>query len=67
MVKTNNYKLIKQDPRVIGAKPVYRSDNENTGGEFTWSFWLFMDKTQSIVTDSMKEKEKNGAGEIMFC
>ena len=52
MVKTNNYKLIKQDPRVIGAKPVYRSDNENTGGEFTWSFWLFMDKTQSIVTDS---------------
>jgi len=52
MVKTNNYKLIKQDPRVIGAKPVYRSDNENTGGEFTWSFWLFMDKTQSIVVDS---------------
>ena len=52
MVKTNNYKLIKQDPRVIGAKPVYRSDNENTGGEFTWSFWLFMDNTQSIVTDS---------------
>lgn len=52
MVKTNNYKLIKQDPRVVGSKPVYRSDNENTGGEFTWSFWLYMDSTQSVVTDS---------------
>ena len=40
MLKTNNYKLIKQDPRVVGSVPVYRSDNENTGGEFTWSFWL---------------------------
>ena len=32
MVKSNNYRLIKQNPTLPGSKPVYRSDNENTGG-----------------------------------
>lgn len=51
MVKSNNYRLIKQNPTLPGSKPVYRSDNENTGGEYTWSVWLYMDQAQSLIKD----------------
>ena len=36
-------KMVHQDPRVRGSKPVLRSVNEREGLEFTWSVWLFID------------------------
>ena len=36
-------KMVHQDPRVKGSKPVLRSVNEREGLEFTWSVWLFID------------------------
>lgn len=37
------FKVIHQDPKVKGSKPVLRSVNEREGLEFTWSVWLFID------------------------
>ena len=36
-------KIIHQDPKVSGSKPILRSVNEREGLEFTWSVWLFID------------------------
>ena len=51
MVKSNNYLRIVQDPTVDGSIPVYRSDNENKGTEFTWSVWIYMDNVQTYAAD----------------
>lgn len=47
MVDTDKYLVIPQDPTKKKSKAIYRSDNEDKGTEFTWSVWLFIDKTQS--------------------
>lgn len=36
-------KIIHQDPKVSGSKPILRSVNEREGLEFTWSVWIFID------------------------
>ena len=36
-------KLVHQDPKVKGSKPVLRSVNAREGLEFTWSVWLYID------------------------
>jgi len=36
-------KIIEQDPKINGAIPVLRSNNERYGTEFTYSVWLFID------------------------
>tara|TARA_Y100000591_G_C21775483_1_gene668043 strand:- start:169 stop:1101 length:933 start_codon:yes stop_codon:yes gene_type:complete len=37
------FKVVPQDPKEKGSKPVIRSVNEREGLEFTWSVWLFID------------------------
>lgn len=36
-------KQFRQDPKSADGKPIYRSNNENKGIEFTWSSWLKLD------------------------
>jgi hypothetical protein len=36
-------KQIRQDPKLADGKPIYRSNNEDKGIEFTWSSWLKLD------------------------
>jgi hypothetical protein len=33
-------KQIRQNPHLVDSKPIYRSNNEDKGIEFTWSSWL---------------------------
>jgi|UniRef100_A0A6C0C1S0 hypothetical protein len=35
--------IIEQDPKINGAIPIMRSDNERYGTEFTYSVWIFID------------------------
>jgi hypothetical protein len=36
-------KQIRQNPKLADSKPIYRSNNEDKGIEFTWSSWLKLD------------------------
>jgi hypothetical protein len=43
MINSKQLMIIPQDPSVKGSKPIYRSDNERHGIEFTWSVWINID------------------------
>jgi hypothetical protein len=43
MINSNQMMIIPQDPSIKGAKPIYRSNNEREGLEFTWSVWIKVD------------------------
>lgn len=48
MIDANNTTLIiPQDPSTSGAKTIYRSINQQTGIEFTWSVWIFINNIPS--------------------
>lgn len=47
---TNVKKQIRQDPKLDGSKPIYRSNNEDKGIEFTWSSWLKLDQVPTTDT-----------------
>jgi len=49
MIDGNSYKSLSQDPSVT-KEIVSRSNNQNTGIEFTWAVWLKLDGFQSAVT-----------------
>lgn len=36
---------ISQDPKITGSQAIIRSNNQLTGIEFTWSVWLYIDKS----------------------
>jgi len=42
LVSGNDVKIISQDPKDNNSIPILRSNNQTTGLEFTWSFWLFI-------------------------
>jgi len=35
--------IVSSDPKDANSVPIFRSNNESTGLEFTWSTWLFID------------------------
>lgn len=41
--------IVSSDPKDANSVPIFRSNNESTGLEFTWSTWLFID---SIPTNN---------------
>lgn len=43
MINSKQLIIIPQDPSKRGAKPIYRSNNEREGIEFTWSVWINID------------------------
>ena len=43
MINSNQMMVIPQNPSIKGAKPIYRSNNEREGMEFTWSVWIKID------------------------
>jgi len=45
---TNVKKQIQQDPKLDNSKPIYRSNNEDKGIEFTWSSWLKLDQVPKV-------------------
>ena len=45
MIDSKKMMVIPQNPRIKGAVPVSRSDNEIHGMEFTWSVWIFIESS----------------------
>ena len=43
MINSMQMMQIPQDPSIKGAKPIYRSNNQREGMEFTWSVWIKID------------------------
>ena len=43
MVDAKQMIQIPQDPSASGAITIYRSENETTGVEFSWSVWIYID------------------------
>ena len=52
-------KQIRQDPKLDGSKPIYRSNNEDKGIEFTWSCWLKLDDV--LTTQDIKHIYNKGS------
>lgn len=42
MLDGTDGKIIMQDPAQTGSVPIYRSNNQSTGLEFTWAFWIYI-------------------------
>jgi len=42
LINGNQFMDITQDPSKSGSVTIYRSNNQNTGIEFTWSVWLYI-------------------------
>lgn len=56
-------KQIRQDPKIAGSKPIYRSNNQDKGIEFTWTSWLKLDSlptTSSVHHIYNKGSEPTG-------
>lgn len=47
MINGNNGIIISQDPKNVNSITVTRSNNQNTGIEFTWSTWLLITKSNT--------------------
>jgi hypothetical protein len=43
LISGNSRRIISQDPSKSGAITIYRSNNQETGMEFTWNVWLKVD------------------------
>lgn len=65
MYATTKKVHIKQDPKLSGSKPIYRSNDANKGIEFTWSSWLKLD---SVDTDDVYTKHiyNKGSEPVVF-
>jgi hypothetical protein len=50
MLDGTNALVISQDPSVYGSIPVSRSNNQETGMEFTWSSWLLLSSNSSSTS-----------------
>jgi len=53
---TNQKIQIRQDPKITNGKPIYRSNNEDKGIEFTWSSWLKLDQVDEDKTKHIYNK-----------
>lgn len=42
MIDGNMSKVVPQDPKQTNAIPIYRSNDQSKGMEFTWSSWLYL-------------------------
>jgi hypothetical protein len=61
LIPGNKSVIVSQDPKKSGAITLYRSNNENTGMEFTWSVWLNIGPDNSIDTGKFKHIFSKGS------
>ena len=63
MMEGSTTKTISQDPNNSASIPVLRSNNENEGLEFTWSFWIYIDN----LPDTTVLGKPNTTKQCIFC
>ena len=62
--------IVSSDPKDANSVPIFRSNNESTGLEFTWSTWLFIDSIpgnngyQHIFSKGNDEYDGNGIATV---
>lgn len=64
LINGNNYYMIDQDPTKSTSVTIYRSNNEQTGMEFTWSVWLNINKVSNDTTKYQHIFSKGGNGTV---
>ena len=47
MIDARKRYIIDTDPNLSGAMPIYKSVNEEGGGEFSWSTWIYVDDVKN--------------------
>jgi len=50
MIDGTNDMIIPQDPKNTESKPIYKSNNESEGLEFTWSSWIYINDLNKSET-----------------
>jgi len=66
MITGNTPSTISQDPSKTGSVYIQKSNNQQTGIEFTWSFWIFVndldipDKIQHVFNKGDMKWDTNG-------
>jgi hypothetical protein len=63
MISGNGNIHITQDPKSDSSIPIFRSNNQSKGLEFTWSVWLYIDDLKT-PRDSWKQNAAKTAWEI---
>lgn len=69
MINAKQMMIIPQNPSIKGAKPIYRSDNQREGLEFTWSVWLFVNdfsEKQNVFKHIFHKGEGNPGTDGIF-
>lgn len=61
LINSTQMMIIPQDPSKKGAVPIYRSNNEREGMEFTWSVWIFVNDFGNTDTTSIKHVFHKGS------
>ena len=52
MVSGNTKAIISQNPQTTNSVNILRSNNENTGVEFSWSVWLLVQPSTTVTDES---------------
>ena len=60
LIPGSKHVIVSQDPKKSGSITLYRSNNENTGMEFTWSVWL------NITSDNFSQQSEQNKLKHIF-
>jgi Concanavalin A-like lectin/glucanases superfamily len=63
MLDGSDAKTITQNPSLSTSVPIYRSNNESTGLEFTWAFWIYI---ADLGTDPSKYQVIFNKGDLNY-
>ena len=63
MISGSTAMIVAQDPKNAESKPIYKSNNESEGLEFTWSTWLYIN---DLGKDSKKYQHVFSKGDNQF-
>uniref|UniRef100_A0A6C0H6H4 LamG-like jellyroll fold domain-containing protein n=1 Tax=viral metagenome TaxID=1070528 RepID=A0A6C0H6H4_9ZZZZ len=58
----NNTIIFPQNPSLSGSIPIYKSDNQNDGIEFTWTIWLFISEIGTTYQHIFNKGNQNISG-----
>jgi hypothetical protein len=63
MIDGSTQMIVTQDPKIRDSKPIYKSNNESEGLEFTWSSWIYIN---DLGKDSKKYQHIFSKGDGEF-
>ena len=52
MIDARKRYIVETDPNINGAIPIFKSVNEDGGGEFSWSTWIYVDDIKENFSET---------------